>query len=232
MKIEDLDEYTIARILHSYLVEEKSHRSIQREILGLPAPTNGGGYVAMEILHYFNIKGESKGLLKDNFDNIDNFNSEVKEILINHYSIQEEAKKIIERKPVNPQNHETERLSVVKSRIYQDVLKKYVSENYDNCCALCEIDQTELLVASHIIPWSADKDKRLELCNCILLCNFHNKLFDRGFISLNEDFNIIISKNLSVNVVNMLENNSFKMPNKDIPNFEYLKLHREEIFRK
>jgi len=232
MKIEELDSYTVARVLHAYLVEEKSHRLIQSEILDLPAPSNGGGYIAMEILHYFNIKGDSKGLLKNNLDNIKNLNSEVKEILNSFYSIQEEVKNLIERKPINPKNKDTERLQLVKSRIYQDVLKDYVSENYTNCCALCEIDQPELLVASHIIPWSFDKNKRLDLDNCILLCNFHDKLFDKGFISLNEDLNLIISKQLSKNVSHLLDNNTFKIPQEDIPNLEYLKFHREEIFRK
>ncbi|WP_123884953.1 HNH endonuclease [Chryseobacterium indoltheticum] len=232
MKVKELDEYTIAKVLYSYLVEEKSHRVIQSEILCLPAPLNGGGYVAMEILHYFNIKGNSKGLLKNNLDYIETINSEAKEILNSFYSISNEAKNLLLKKNINPQNKKTERLQLVKSRIYQDVLKYYTSMNYNKCCALCQIDQPELLVASHIIPWSVDEDKRLDLDNCILLCNFHDKLFDKGFISLDENFNLIISKKLSRNVVNLLENSFFKTPKEYLPNQKYLKLHREDILRK
>ncbi|MCC9073252.1 HNH endonuclease [Flavobacterium sp. F-65] len=231
MEIENIDDYTLAKVLYSYLIEEKSHRWIQKEILGLPAPPRGGGFVAMNILHHFEIKGDSKGILKNNLNDIKNITIDAQTILNSFIAIQEEAKKIIERKPINSKHKETERLSQVKTRIYQDVLKKYLSENYENCCALCEIDQPELLVASHIIPWSVDKEKRLDLSNCILLCNFHDKLFDKGFISLDEKFRVIISKKLSKNVAKLLKDTVFKKPNEDCPNQEYLNLHREEIYR-
>lgn len=41
-----------------------SHRRIQEEILGLPAPVRGGGFDAMDILHRYGIYGRHKGILK------------------------------------------------------------------------------------------------------------------------------------------------------------------------
>ena len=231
MKIEKFDNYTIAKVLYAYLVESQSHRNIQKKILGLPAPQKGGGFVTMEILHHFDLKKEFKGLLKDSFDELRNLNKEAQEIINSYISIQNEAKSLIERKPINPNNKNTERLSTVKSRVYQDVLKEYLLENYNNCCAFCENDQTELLVASHIVPWKSDETKRLDLDNCILLCNFHDKLFDKGFITLNDDYTMAISNELSQNVVNQINSRDFKQPKSDIPNINNIKLHREEIFR-
>ncbi|CAM4392060.1 HNH endonuclease [Flavobacterium terrigena] len=231
MKIEKLDNYIIAKVLFAYLVESKSHRDIQKKILSLPAPQNGGGYETMKILHHFDLKKESKGILKDSLEEIGNLDSDAQEIIISYIATLDEARALIERKPINPNNKETERLSTVKTRVYQDVLKEYVSENYNNCCAFCDNDQSELLVASHIVPWKSDKSKRLDLDNCILLCNFHDKLFDKGFITLNEDYSMLISQELSQSVVNQIKSKKFKIPKSDNPNHDNLKLHREYIFR-
>lgn len=52
-----------ARVIYSYLVKSMSHRKIQMEILGMPAPANGGGFLAMQILHDFEIRDDKKGVL-------------------------------------------------------------------------------------------------------------------------------------------------------------------------
>jgi putative restriction endonuclease len=231
MKFDKLDNYTIAKVLFAYLVKSQSHRRIQKEILGLPAPKKGGGFVAMEILHHFDLKKESKGLLINNFQEFENLNAQAQEVIGSYVAVLDEAKALIEQKQINPNNNITERLVTVKSRIYQDVLREYLLENYDNCCAFCDNDQIELLVASHIIPWRSDDQKRLDLDNCILLCSFHDKLFDKGFITLDEDYSILISNELSQNVVKQIIDIEFKLPKSNIPKMDNLKVHREEIFR-
>lgn len=231
MNIKNLDNYIISKVLYAYLVESKSHRQIQREILGLPAPQRGGGFLTMEILHQFNLKRDSKGILSHNINDIETLTVEAREIIKEYLEIQAEAESLIVSKQINPNNNRTERLTTVKTRIYQDVLKKHVMANYYNTCALCENDQPELLVASHIIPWKSDENKRLNLDNCILLCNFHDKLFDKGFITLTDDYEIIISKGLSSNVSKQIINTTLKNPKEVKPNIDNLKFHREEIFR-
>lgn len=226
-----MNEYIEAKVLIAYLIEQKSHRYIQQEILGKPAPLNGGGYEAMNILHSFDIKEDSKGLLNENLDKINQLNPRAQEILKNYFEANEEAEKIISEIIINPTNKSTERLSVTKTRIYQDVLKTHISRTYQNCCALCNVDQKELLNASHIIPWSVNSDTRLHLDNSILLCSFHDKLFDKGLITLDEEFNVLLSKKLSSNVVAMLENIKFRQPISYSPNSESLSYHRKKIFK-
>lgn len=231
MNIKNIDNYIISKVLYAYLVESKSHRQIQRDILGLPAPQKGGGFVTMEILHHFDLKKEAKGILSENFNNIEALHDEAQEIIKEYLEIQTEAESIILKKQINPNNKKTERLTTVKARVYQDVLKKYVSENYNHTCSLCENDQPELLVASHIVPWKSDESKRLDLDNCILLCNFHDKLFDKGFITLSDDYTLLISQELSDNVSKQITSTTLKTPKYESPNIENLKIHREEIFR-
>ncbi len=53
------------RVVEAYLINSWSQRDIQEEILGIDAPTRGGGYEAMKILHIYGIGGEHKGILAD-----------------------------------------------------------------------------------------------------------------------------------------------------------------------
>lgn len=53
------------KVLKSFLVESKSHRWIQENILGVVAPERGGGYETMQILHAYDIKGDLKGTLAE-----------------------------------------------------------------------------------------------------------------------------------------------------------------------
>lgn len=51
---EKFDEVIHYKVIKAYLKEGKSHRGIQQDILDIPAPTRGGGFIAMQILHYYN----------------------------------------------------------------------------------------------------------------------------------------------------------------------------------
>jgi hypothetical protein len=52
-----------AQVIYSYLVKSMSHRKIQESVLGVEAPANGGGFLAMQILHDFKIRDDKKGIL-------------------------------------------------------------------------------------------------------------------------------------------------------------------------
>lgn len=52
-----------AKVIYSYLKKSLSHRGIQKEVLGQDAPARGGGFLAMEILHSYEIEGDKKGIL-------------------------------------------------------------------------------------------------------------------------------------------------------------------------
>ena len=231
MRAKNIDEYTIFKVLYSFLFDKQSHRWIQKEILGIPANANGGGYVTMDILHHFNIRNEHKGLLSKDYSNISVLDENARQLIESFIETRSEAKNLIERKPINPNKKDTERNATVKVRVYQDVLKEYLLENYNHKCAFCEIDQPELLIASHIVPWSIDKTKRLELENCILLCIMHDKLFDKGFITLNEN-DVLVSKKLKQSVKCHTTALSFRKPLQNPPKIEYLKWHQEFIFKK
>jgi hypothetical protein len=66
----------------------------------------------------------------------------------------------------------------------QRVFAKAVKANYDWECAITGIRTSEFLVASHIVPWSADKDIRTDPTNGICLSTFVDRAFDAGFLEI------------------------------------------------
>ncbi len=126
----------------------------------------------------------------------------------------------------------------IKRRINQNFFRKIVLSNYNEHCAICNLNHPSLLVASHIIPWSKDKEARLNPHNGLCLCSIHDKAFDRGLISIDNELRIIISEEiLKVNTIAI--NNYFKifiskkinLPTKFSPSLNFLDYHRKNIFK-
>jgi predicted restriction endonuclease len=64
-------------------------------------------------------------------------------------------------------------------------------------CALTGVKNENLLVASHIKPWAACRDEprqQTDFDNGLLLCSPIDKLFDRGFLTFNDDGSIKLHK--------------------------------------
>jgi putative restriction endonuclease len=90
---------------------------------------------------------------------------------------------------------ERERLVVV--RVNQSLFRKMVLTNFNNKCCITGITQPELIVASHILPWSKDKGNRLNPKNGLALNYLHDKAFDCGLLTVTEDLKIKISPNFT-----------------------------------
>ena len=88
------------------------------------------------------------------------------------------------------------KLREVKTRVNQNVFRQIVMANYDNKCAITGIDIPDLLVASHIIPWSKNEKERLNPENGICLSPLYDRAYDKGYIGINEKFEILISAEL------------------------------------
>lgn len=57
-----------------------------------------------------------------------------------------------------------------------------------------------LLTASHIKPWTQSEPKeKLDVNNGFLMCPNHDKIFDKGYITFDDDGKIIISDRLTEN---------------------------------
>lgn len=232
--INDFDELTILNVISSYLYEGLSHRTIQREILGIPAPARGGGFIAMDILHHFNLKGDSKAILKkksiqdiktDENIELNNLLDKLEEMIKIALIVEEN----INKKYFKISGKTTSIKKETKVRVNQNILRKRVLENYDNKCALCEINMSDLLICSHIKPWSIDEDNRLNPKNAICLCTFHDSLFDKGYFGFDSNYNIITSKKCDNYISEKLKHSKFRAPKREKPDFKFLEYHLKNI---
>jgi putative restriction endonuclease len=129
---------------------------------------------------------------------------------------------------------------LIKTRVNQSVFRRMVLINYETKCAITGIDIPELLVASHIVPWSKSEKNRLNPENGICLSPLYDKAFDKGFISINKDYEIIISKKLKdkfakdyyINNFALYENRKISEALNYLPRPEFLSYHFNEIFNK
>lgn len=233
--VERFTEEEQLRVVKAYLVDGLSHRRIQSEILGLPAPNNGGGYVAMDILHYFNIDGDKKGVLANEDINrlIKNSVGNYREALIKIKSYIEEENEVQNKiRGLSVENITSTEITVeTKQRIGQKELREYILEIYQHKCALCDIDKDDLLICSHIIPWKVDEKNRLNPQNAICLCAQHDKLFDKGYFSLDAQYDIKFGLKADNKIINMFKDIKFREPLKDSPDKELLKVHYNSYCR-
>lgn len=124
----------------------------------------------------------------------------------------------------------------ISARLRQSKFRKRVLKNYGGKCCITGISTKELLIASHIIPWADRIDSRLDPSNGLSLFVLFDNLFDKGFISVSDDFKIIGSKELNTNsdlvaFVNPYIDTKISLPNMNSPKLEYLEYHRQKIFR-
>lgn len=126
----------------------------------------------------------------------------------------------------------TEVNTISKERLGQNTLRTIILNNYDNKCAICGLSHTDLLNCSHIVPWSMDESNRLNPENAICLCAMHDRLFDRGYFSLNENYDIVFSDKADAEIKKMFSNTKIRQPKQANPNIEFLKIHYDKICNK
>lgn len=126
----------------------------------------------------------------------------------------------------------------IKTRVNQDYFRTIVMSNYTNGCGITGISIPELLIASHIKPWSKDENNRLNPSNGICLSATFDKAFDKGLITIDGDYKLRFSGALKKYVKNefyalefeRFENKRMNLPIKFLPKEEFLNFHYNEIF--
>lgn len=125
----------------------------------------------------------------------------------------------------------------VATRASQFKIRSNALSIYGERCSLCRMDVPMLLVASHVVPWKSDQTIRGDPRNVILLCAMHDKMFDRGIISIDENYRVISSSKLHEypvaerHVKHFLGNRmEIKCGDEMLPKQNYLEYHRKHIF--
>jgi len=121
--------------------------------------------------------------------------------------------------------------TLVNSRNGQNSLRKIVLEN-NKKCKICGLDKLDLLKVSHIKPWAKSNDnEKLDIYNTFLLCPNHDNLFDKGYISFEDDGSILISPLLSKKTQLTLNIDTNISVDIDEEHKKYLKWHRDNILK-
>lgn len=128
--------------------------------------------------------------------------------------------------------------TIVKTRVNQTFFRNMVLASYDNRCCVTGLSIPELLVASHIIPWSKDKKNRLNPRNGLCLNVLHDKAFDTGLLTITPDHMIKLSNRLlKTKDKEVLEKFFFpfadrqiRLPQRFTPDIVFLKFHNNNIF--
>ena len=121
-----------------------------------------------------------------------------------------------------------DQLALTRQRRGQNRIRTLTLQNYGARCALCDIAEAQLLVASHISRWADDPEGRGDLTNVICFCRFHDVLFEYGYMSLTDDYKLLKKSNPPSQTIKYLLDMSerFRLPGDYCPSSQYLNKHR------
>lgn len=121
------------------------------------------------------------------------------------------------------------------------LFKKFVPKIYNSTCSFTgmRLESTfghNFIDACHIVPFSVSHDDKVT--NGIALCPNLHRAFDRGLVSIDRDYKILISNHVTENEnhaysLKALEGRMIRLPFGDqhFPAQENLEWHRERIFK-
>lgn len=124
----------------------------------------------------------------------------------------------------------TEKSLLVNARVGQGKYRSAVIDLWGKC-ALTGYADTRFLIASHIKPWKgSESSERLDPYNGLLLLPNLDKVFDLGFVTFEDDGDLIISRYLeepeSIGI-----HRGMKIVMQD-PHVKYMAYHRAHVFEK
>lgn len=133
------------------------------------------------------------------------------------------------------------RESIVKNRIGQYFFRISVLSAYSNKCCITGLSIPALLVSSHIKPWkdSNARTERTNPSNGLCLNALHDKAFDRGFITIDYDYNIVVSTKLKDANMDLETRKWFQhygghkilLPDRFLPGKRFIEYHNDVIFK-
>lgn len=123
-----------------------------------------------------------------------------------------------------------EKEALILARLGQGKFKNSLIKKSEGC-AISGYFNTDLLIASHIKPWSkCDNFEKVDPDNGLLLLPNFDKLFDRGLISFDDDGNVLISELFNdAEVFGIKKSLKIRL---DEGSKKYMEYHRLTVFKK
>ena len=134
--------------------------------------------------------------------------------------------------------HGEDRLVNTTARIGQSFFRSIVLEAYGGKCCICGLSIHAMLVASHIVPWRVDKINRVNPRNGLLLSALHDRAFDIGLITIEDNLTVRVSRKHVAqddefynSVIGRFDGQRIRAPDRFKPKREFLAYHREHVFQ-
>ena len=135
-----------------------------------------------------------------------------------------------------PQGKERTATTVV--RVNQNYFRNTLLDSYRGKCCLTGLSIEKLLVASHIKPWKAskDRDEKLNPANGLLLNALHDKAFDQGLITIDYDYRVRVSPQVrrtaeGADVLYRYQGKQIELPKYRRPAREFIEYHNDMVFQ-
>lgn len=86
----------------------------------------------------------------------------------------------------------SEIVSQIKVRVGQEKFAENVKNNFKMQCCFpgCNVAERDFLIASHIARWADNQEKRGDISNGLCLCLMHDKAFEKGYFSLDDELRV------------------------------------------
>lgn len=133
-----------------------------------------------------------------------------------------------------------DRVRLAHYRINQSYFRRSVLAAYGGACCITGINDSRLLVASHIKPWSkcTNGQDRTVTENGLCLSALYDRAFDKGLFTVDTNFKIKLSSSLRDLLTKdsydqhfaWLDNLEITLPSRGKPAVSFLNYHNENVF--
>jgi hypothetical protein len=129
------------------------------------------------------------------------------------------------------------RMATVEVRVNQARFRKAVLAGYNSTCCISGLRHEKLVIASHIVPWSEDKENRLNPQNGLCLSALHDRAYDQGMITVMPNGRVRVSDALRESADNpfivdsllRFDGQEIKMPERLRPRIDFLSAHARKF---
>ena len=132
-----------------------------------------------------------------------------------------------------------DRLVTGMARVGQSFFRNTLLSAYEGRCCVTGLSNSQLLTASHIVPWHQDRGNRVNPRNGLLLSALHDRAFDAGLMSVADDFTVLVAASVLATAKDAFlttalascHGRAIRRPTKFQPAQDFLAYHRRHIFR-
>jgi len=238
-------------VVYDYLFKGSKHRELDETVLGLDS-SRSNGWQAMGILHHVGLKKDFQGLfadtdLDDALKSLKDEGTEYRQIVDmivdyakfgnSKYAGYPEKGEMLLDGPDVRMGYDM--VVSCKTRRGQEGFRHAVLEEYGSTCCMTGVTNPKLLIASHIVPWSAaTPEQKTDPSNGLCLNGLHDRAFDQGLITLDTDYTVefssVLKKTMPPHAYSRYfkecEGETISLPSCNRPKKEYIEYHRKNVF--